>query len=606
MRFPGLSLSAIPSADKITSASVELRDLMCEDEAMMVYCYVFTGNSWTESTANWSNVNPNSYTTLLSSKTVSYSNGASQPSAHRYAFNITNAVKGWKLGNYMQSKGLLFKAPASVENGSTYIKKTFSSYNRSTYKPSLTVNYDVGESQGIANGTYYLNGKEGGGYLRYASGAASAKSGLISSLGNSIRWELQSVDGGYVLRSKSDMTKYLAVPSSTASTSVTVETVSESELPSRCIWTISVASGGGCLLKSAYNGKYLYSYGTVLNTTSTLGTSGTSTYNARVWRIITPMNMSGRELTQNADFSTLVIAEGASGSPAFTANPSNAVWVSNTDFTYSRMTTAYVSLSNSVFSGKTEGTTTILATHKVTDRKFVFAVIVGTRPSYTMHHYVDQGYRVRFDGYSDILIYSNIVAEKFEQFFGIQVLSSIILYTSPADTCKTDQFGSVTDANLTSDCNHTPTHLTTGELRNALGDGTNTVSRVLWTGHILPGNPSSNSAAHSVIITPRHTTTGDGFTNKSDFEVRKESIYTLMHETSHQLGLPDHYCYGKDSNDPERKCINEYCDECVFGRGEARQCLMSYRYDVENTSEATLYCSSCLASINAHLTDHHQ
>ena len=40
---------------------------MCEDEAMMVYCYVFTGNSWTESTANWSNVNPDSYTTLLSS-----------------------------------------------------------------------------------------------------------------------------------------------------------------------------------------------------------------------------------------------------------------------------------------------------------------------------------------------------------------------------------------------------------------------------------------------------------------------------------------------------------------------------------------------------------
>lgn len=80
----------------------------------------------------------------------------------------------------------------------------------------------------------------------------------------------------------------------------------------------------------------------------------------------------------------------------------------------------------------------------------------------------------------------------------------------------------------------------------------------------------------------------------------------MMHETSHQLGLPDHYCYGKDSNDPESKCINEYCDECVFERGEARQCLMSYRYDVENTSEATLYCSSCLASINAHLTDHHQ
>ena len=49
--------------------------------------------------------------------------------------------------------GPLFKAPASVENGSTYIKKTFSSYNRSTYKPSLTVNYDAGGSQTVANGT---------------------------------------------------------------------------------------------------------------------------------------------------------------------------------------------------------------------------------------------------------------------------------------------------------------------------------------------------------------------------------------------------------------------------------------------------------------------
>ena len=39
-----------------------------------------------------------------------------------------------------------------------YIKKTFSSYNRSTYKPSLTVNYDAGESQTVANGTYARSG----------------------------------------------------------------------------------------------------------------------------------------------------------------------------------------------------------------------------------------------------------------------------------------------------------------------------------------------------------------------------------------------------------------------------------------------------------------
>ena len=381
MRFPGLSLSAIPSADKITSASVELRDLMCEDEAMMVYCYVFTGNSWTESTANWSNVNPNSYTTLLSSKTVSYSNGASQPSAHRYAFNITNAVKGWKLGNYMQSKGLLFKAPASVENGSTYIKKTFSSYNRSTYKPSLTVNYDVGESQILANGTYYLNGKEGGGYLRYASGAASAKSGLISSLGNSIRWELQSVDGGYVLRSKSDMTKYLAVPSSTASTSVTVETVSESALPSRCIWTISVASGG-CFVKSAYNGKYLYSYGTVLNTSSTTGTSGSAAYNARVWRLASTSyygnssTYTNRELSLSSGFSDYVLEVGQSQYIYINKYYNNEIWCDASDFTYSIVPTGKITISSGKINTLKRGTAIITATHKVTDRIKTFEVYV--------------------------------------------------------------------------------------------------------------------------------------------------------------------------------------------------------------------------------------
>lgn len=381
MRFPGLSLSAIPSADKITSASVELRDLMCEDEAMMVYCYVFTGNSWTESTANWSNVNPDSYTTLLSSRTVSYSNGASQPSAHRYAFNITNAVKGWKTGNYIQSKGLLFKAPASVENGSTYIKKTFSSYNRSTYKPSLTVNYDVGESQILANGTYYLNGKEGGGYLRYASGAASAKSGLISSLGNSVRWELQSVDGGYVLRSRSDMTKYLAVPSSTASTSVTVETVSESALPSRCIWTISGASGG-CFVKSAYNGKYLYSYGTALNMSSTTGTSGSAAYNARVWRLASTSyygtansSASNHELS-SFSMSNATISLGEPINPKMTTDISSPLWDSPSDFTYSSNANYICDSRTGTLIGASSGSCSVVATHKVTGQTASFTVTV--------------------------------------------------------------------------------------------------------------------------------------------------------------------------------------------------------------------------------------
>ena len=372
MKFPGLSLSAIPSADKITSATVELRDLMCEDESMMVYCYVFTGNTWTESTANWSNVNPNSYTDLLSSKLVSYSGGASLPTPHRYSFNITDAVKGWKTGNYTQSKGILFKTTASTENSSTYIKKTFSSYNRSSYKPSLTVNYTTGGTQTVANGTYYLNGKEGGGYLRYSSGEASAKSGLISSLGNSIRWEIQAVDGGYVLRSKSDTTKYLAVPSTSNSTLVTIETVSESTLPTRCIWTISIAAGGGCLIKNAYNGKYLYSYGTgTLSMSSTLGASGTSQYYTRVWRLPSVTGMAGKELQSSTQFYYNELMLGYTNTIKYKTTPLNALWANASDFNYSVANSNIVSVSaNGVVTAKAVGETQITIIHKVTNLTF--------------------------------------------------------------------------------------------------------------------------------------------------------------------------------------------------------------------------------------------
>jgi hypothetical protein len=143
MRFPNLNLNSIQSADNITSAYVELRDLLCESESMTVYCYPFTGNSWTESNVGWNSVSPNSYGSLLSSNDISYNNGLSCSIAHRYSFSITNAAKGWRNGTYDSSKGLIFKASDSVETGS-YINKTFASYNRSEYKPSLTIDYTSG------------------------------------------------------------------------------------------------------------------------------------------------------------------------------------------------------------------------------------------------------------------------------------------------------------------------------------------------------------------------------------------------------------------------------------------------------------------------------
>lgn len=298
MRFPSLSLSSIASADKITNASVEIRDLMCEGTAMTVYCYPFTGNTWKESTVEWSNVNPNSYGALLSSNSISYSNGAGKSPIHRYSFNITAAVKGWKTGDYSQGKGIIFKASSSVENGSTYISKTIASYNRAEYRPTLSVTYISGSTQIVADGDYYLNNVNTGKYLKYvdSSSTVSGVSGAFVSLGAICKWQIRSVSGGYVIQSSVDKTKYLGVPMNSENKVVIVNVGSTAIVPSHCKWNITFSSAGGCFIKSAYNSKYLYSSGTSIFTSTDTGTYGSSTYDSRSWRIATGSNISGKEL----------------------------------------------------------------------------------------------------------------------------------------------------------------------------------------------------------------------------------------------------------------------------------------------------------------------
>lgn len=146
MKFPGLSMSFFPTPSNIAEAKVQIRDLLCETTPMGIEATVFAGNSWSESTANWSNVNPNDYTPLDSFATISYSNGNSLSPKHRYSIDITSAVRSWKTGFYQQSLGIMLKAISSVENGSSYIFKTFASYNRASNKPTLVVKYYSGNA----------------------------------------------------------------------------------------------------------------------------------------------------------------------------------------------------------------------------------------------------------------------------------------------------------------------------------------------------------------------------------------------------------------------------------------------------------------------------
>ena len=145
MKFPGLNLSDIPTSLHIISADVHMYDLVQETAAMKVMCYFFTGEEWTESTANWSNVNANSYTHFLSQDTISWWRGKDYSPAHTYKFSILDYIKYCKDEKASFDQGIIFKAPDNIENGTDAVYKKFASYNSSTHRPYITVVYSENE-----------------------------------------------------------------------------------------------------------------------------------------------------------------------------------------------------------------------------------------------------------------------------------------------------------------------------------------------------------------------------------------------------------------------------------------------------------------------------
>jgi len=155
--------------------------------------------------------------------------------------------------------------------------------------------------------------------------------------------------------------------------------------------------------------------------------------------------------------------------------------------------------------------------------------------------------------------------------------------------------------------------LTLGALHNNLikkfGGGGATLSRFAWSGHGLTDNPPSSpqKGPSTVVLTIRYTTGAPpSHDNRSSTVVRYESIYTLLHETSHLLNAPDHYC--RNDNGSE-KCSNLNCYKC-YGNGVRPDCLMTYRMeDIETRDRKTIYCKECTGTgfygIPTHLADHH-
>ncbi len=179
MRFPSLpatlaSLQIDPGC--VLLSYVELRDVICDTNAMTVFCHEYnkTSPAWTESgNPSWTDVG-NSYLGEMSdSCSVSYGNGTATGSgaAHWYRFNITDLSKRWITGASDPSKGIVFKASDSFENqtgsGTVYLRKTFASYNNTSYRPTLTIIYSDRYKASSADIQFYNNNYNTGNSLQF-------------------------------------------------------------------------------------------------------------------------------------------------------------------------------------------------------------------------------------------------------------------------------------------------------------------------------------------------------------------------------------------------------------------------------------------------------
>ena len=153
MKFPGIDFSAYAGVT-ITSATVSLRDLMCESSELGMACYPFTGSDWEESTAAWDTVTQ-SWGELLDRHVISYSNGTAI--GWRYSFEIKEAVQKWVDGDLTitPEKGIIFKADDAIENSSELESRTLGSFERDNYKPIFTMTYQCGITLSQSSATMY-------------------------------------------------------------------------------------------------------------------------------------------------------------------------------------------------------------------------------------------------------------------------------------------------------------------------------------------------------------------------------------------------------------------------------------------------------------------
>lgn len=207
MRFPGFDYSLIDDYNKIISANVEIRDLMCQTDVATVYCYTALC-SWSESTATWNNTSGGNPGVYNDENDISYDIGYELPIRHRYSFDITKAFTLWFISPGTRSGGIVFKMSDTVESGSSYVSRTFASYDRATNQPSLKVTYITTEL--LDNGIIHTFENTSSSQLMIpisSSINATIETQTFHYSKTKLMWKLEYADNGYY-KIKNDVTGY--------------------------------------------------------------------------------------------------------------------------------------------------------------------------------------------------------------------------------------------------------------------------------------------------------------------------------------------------------------------------------------------------------------
>lgn len=271
----------------------------------------------------------------------------------------------------------------SSSAGNIYVS-SFSSTNEYQQWEIVDESGNINPGQGsLENGTYYFNNPLYGKYLGWdgsADNSVKGKSGYISEFGNNIRWKLTNVSGKkYTIQSARDTSQYLTSPGYFPIMSTLP---SGGTIPDKFLWEITVASGGGMLIKNVAYGTYLQTNSAGSLHLDSFSSTDSDRYQYSRWRALSISrygNGSSYELRELTDFTineSLTLPE-EKYKLSVTVTPSNAGLATLDDFALSCTSSSVeVDNVNHTVSSDTVGTYAVVVTHKVTGKQksFNFAV----------------------------------------------------------------------------------------------------------------------------------------------------------------------------------------------------------------------------------------